>query len=500
MTAGSATPKPASSSSSFSSSAPRQSPEQAAKPSCDDQTRRLQAASQSQSQAPVGILSRLSGPVSRAAPQWLLPGCAELSTDHLHRLQTEPVSQPSKPCVPYVQYEQDEDDALDALQELDALLTPASLTRCKAPSVSVGSPSSVLRDTMKFQHNPTARKSAARAHTSTTDRDRMYSPLQTRAVTHTSASYNAVQGLWTPDRDEQHSASKSAHSLWTAGKDQQSSRTGRSSPVPVRILKRPNIATGPCSPDAISPPLAGPSAQSLSRSSSNSNNAQFATYPTAPATLLLDIPRVLQCTVSTAAPGTAAASATATVQSSSTSLVNERLRSQSVLKFLQRQQQEQSNLSVVPSDSSQSTEHAELRSEIKSVPVVRSAAAAAAAPKSEQVVARTPDSSISNASSQSAATAESDVAPPRSSSPVDDLVLELQVQHLMDKVPGLAPAMAGFAIEVCPGSYACCSFVAFFGCFQLPLIYAFGSGVALNVHVTATFRLIKSHQAVCIGL
>ncbi|KAL0046380.1 hypothetical protein WJX82_010916 [Trebouxia sp. C0006] len=47
---------------------------------------------------------------------------------------------------------------------------------------------------------------------------------------------------------------------------------------------------------------------------------------------------------------------------------------------------------------------------------------------------------------------ESDVAPPRSSSPVDDLVLELQVQHLMDKVPGLAPAMAGFAIEACQGN------------------------------------------------
>jgi len=178
VTAGSATPKPASSSSFFSSSAPRQSPEQAAKPSCDDQTRRLQAASQSQSQAPVGILSRLSGPVSRAAPQRLLPGCAELSTDHLHRLQTEPLSKPIKSSVPYVQYEeQDEDDALDALQELDALLTPASLTRCKAPSVSVGSPSSVLRDTMKYQHSPTAIRSATRAHTSTTDRDRVYSPL-----------------------------------------------------------------------------------------------------------------------------------------------------------------------------------------------------------------------------------------------------------------------------------------------------------------------------------
>ncbi len=177
VTAGSASPKPAFSSRSLSSSARRQSPKQAAKPSCDDQTRRLRAASQPQSQAPVGVLSRLSGPVSRAAPQRLLPG-AELSTDHLHRLQTEPLSKPIKSSVPYVQYEeQDEDDALDALQELDALLTPASLTRCKAPSVSVGSPSSVLRDTMKYQHSPTAIRSATRAHTSTTDRDRVYSPL-----------------------------------------------------------------------------------------------------------------------------------------------------------------------------------------------------------------------------------------------------------------------------------------------------------------------------------
>ncbi len=468
VTAGSASPKPASSSSSFSSSARRQSLEQAAKPFYDDQTHRLPAASQSQSQAPVGILSRLSGSVSRAAPQRLLPG-AELSTDHLHRLQTEPVSKPIKSSVSYVQYEdQDEDDALDALQELDALLMPASLTRCKAPSVSVGSPSSVLRDTMKYQHSPTARRSSARAHTSTTDRAKVYSPSQTRAVTHTSASYSAVQDLWTPDRDEQHSASKSAHSLWTAGKDQQCSRTGRSSPVPVRILKRPNIATGPCSPDAVSPPLAGPSAQSLSRTG---NSGQFAADLTTPSDLLSDAPRELQATVSTAALGTAGASADTTVQSSSTSLVNERLRSQSVLKLLQRQQQEQSSLSIVPSDNSKSTEHAELRSEIKSTPVVRAAAAvaaAAAASKSEQAVARSSDSSTSNASSQSAATAHavSGVVPPRSSSPVDDLVLELQVQHLMDKVPGLAPAMAGFAIEVCLNPYACCSPVACFGCCQ----------------------------------
>lgn len=469
MTAGFASPIPASSSSSFSSSARQQSPDQAAKPCCDGQTSRLLAASQCQFQAPVGILSRLSGPVSRAAPQRLLPG-AKLSTDHSYRLQTEPLSKPIKSFVPYVQYEeQDEDDALDALQELDALLMPASLTRCKAPSVSVGSPSSVLRDTMKYQHRPTARRSAARAHTSTTDRDKVYSPSQTRAVAPTSASYNAVQGLWTPDRAEQHSASKSAHSLWDAGKDQQSSRTGRSSPVPVRILKRPNIATGPCSPDAISPPLAGPSAQSLSRSGSTSR--QSAADPTAPSDLLSDTPPALQSTVSTAAPGTAAASAAATVQSSSTSLVNERLRSQSVLKLLQRRQQEQSSLSVVPSDSSKSKDHTELRSEIKSLPEVRTAAEAAAAapPKSEQVVAHSPDSSASNPSSQSAATAhaEPDVAQPRSSSPVDDLVLELQLQHLMDKVPGLAPAMAGFAIEVYLNPYACCSCVACFGCCQL---------------------------------
>ncbi|KAL0032695.1 hypothetical protein WJX79_003892 [Trebouxia sp. C0005] len=49
-------------------------------------------------------------------------------------------------------------------------------------------------------------------------------------------------------------------------------------------------------------------------------------------------------------------------------------------------------------------------------------------------------------------TGQSSVVPPCSSSPVDDLVLELQLQHLMDKVPGLAPAMAGFAIEACQGN------------------------------------------------
>jgi len=238
--------------------------------------------------------------------------------------------------------------------------------------------------------------------------------------------------------------------------------------VPVRILKRPNIATGPCSPDAISPPLAGPSAQTLSRTG---NSGQFAADLTTPSDLLSDAPRELQSTVSTAALGTAGASADTTVQSSSTSLVNERLGSQSVLKFLQRQQQEQSSLSIVPSDNSKSTEHAELRSEIKSMPVVRAAAAvaaAAAASKSEQAVARSSDSSTSNASSQSAATAHavSGVVPPCSSSPVDDLVLELQVQHLMDKVPNLAPAMAGFAIEVCLNPYTCCSPVACFGCCQ----------------------------------
>ena len=506
MTAGFASPKPVCSSSFFSSSAHRQSPEQAAKPFCDGQTCRVSAASQSQPQAPVGALSRLSGPVSRAAAaQRLLPG-AEVSTDHLYQLHTEPVSQPVKPCVPYVQYEdQDEDDALDALQELDALLTPASLTRCKAPTVSVGSPSSVLRDTMKYQHSPTARRSAARAHTSTTDRGKMYSPLQTCAVTYTSASasYNAVQGLWTADRDEQHSVSKPAHSFWNAGKDQQS-RTERSSPMPVRILKRPNIATGHCSPDAISPPLTGPSDQSLSRSGSISG--QFAADPTAPSSLLSDIPRALQSTVSTAAPGTAAASTDTLVQSSSTSLINDRLRSQSVLKFLQRHQQEQSSLSIVSSDNSKSTEHAELRSEIKSLPAVRTAAAAAAAaaPKSEQVVARSPDSSTSNASSQSAATAhaESDAVPPRSSSPVDDLVLELQLQHLMDKVPGLAPAMAGFAIEVCLGPCACCSFVPWSGCCQLTLGDLLHSVVTpqVGIQMTATFTQTESQQAVCIAV
>ena len=505
MTAGFASPKPVCSSSFFSSSARRQSPEQAAKPFCDGQTCRVSAASQSQPQAPVGALSRLSGPVSRAAAaQRLLPG-AEVSIDHVYQLRTEPVSQPVKPCVPYVQYEdQDEDDALDALQELDALLTPASLTRCKAPTVSVGSPSSVLRDTMKYQHSPTARRSAARAHTSTTDRGKMYSPLQTRAVTHTSASalYNAVQGLWTADRGEQHSASKPAHSLWIAGKDQQS-RTERSSPMPVRILKRPNIATGHCSPDAISPPLAGPSDQSLSRSGSISG--QFAADPTAASSLFSDIPRALQSTVSTAAPVTAAASTGTPVQSSSTSLINDRLRSQSVLKFLQRHQQEQSSLSVVPSDNSKSTEHAELRSEIKSLPAVRTAAAvAAAAPQPQQVVARSPDSSTSNASSQSAATAhaESDIVPPRSSSPVDDLVLELQLQHLMDKVPGLAPAMAGFAIQVCLGPCACCSFVPCFGCCQVALGDLLDRVVTpqVGIQMTATFTQTELQQAVCIAL
>ncbi|KAA6417051.1 MAG: hypothetical protein FRX49_12993 [Trebouxia sp. A1-2] len=249
---------------------------------------------------------------------------------------------------------------------------------------------------------------------------------------------------------------KTAHSLWNAGKEQQS-QTGRSSPLPVRILKRPNIATGPCSPDAVSPPLAEPSAQSLSRSSSTSG--QPAANSTAPLNLFSDTPRALQSTVSTAAPGTAAAKAGAAVQSSSTSLINERLRSQSVLNFLKRQQLEQSSFSVVPSDNCKSKERTELRNEIKILPAVTTAAAAAAAaaaasPKPEQVVARSSHSSTSNASSQSAAIAhaESSVVPPCSSSPVDDLVLELQLQHLMDKVPGLAPAMAGFAIEACQGN------------------------------------------------
>ncbi|DBA98882.1 TPA: hypothetical protein ACH3X1_014639 [Trebouxia sp. C0004] len=447
VTAGFAAPIPASVSSSFSSSAGRPSPEQAAKPFGDGQTCHLPLPSHSQSQAQVGILSRLSRPINRAAPQRLLPD-ADISPDQLYRLQTEPVSQPVMSSVPYVQYEdQDEDDALDALQELDALLMPASFTRCKAPSVS--SPSSVLRDTMKYQHTPTARRSAAGTHTSTTNREEMCSPLQTPAASDTSASYNAARGLWTADRDEQHSASKSAHSLWTAGRDQQA-QTKRSSPVPVRILKRPNIATGHCSLDAISPPMAGPSSQSLSRSGSTSR--RFAAHPTAPSTLLSDIPCTLLSTVSTADPGTAAASADAPVQSSSTSLINERLKSQSVLNILQCQPQEQSRLFVVPSDNSKPTEHAELRSELKSLPVVRTAAAAAA-PKSEQHVACSSDSSTSNASSQSAAIAqvESDAVPLCSSSPVDDLVLELQLQHLMGKVPGLAPAMAGFAIQACQG-------------------------------------------------
>jgi hypothetical protein len=176
-----------------------------------------------------------------------------------------------------------------------------------------------------------------------------------------------------------------------------------------------------------------------------------------------------------------------------------------MLNFLQCQQQEHSSLSVVPSDNSKSKEYAKLRSEINSLPAVRTAAAAA--PKSEQVIACSLDSSTSNASSQSAAIAhaESDAVPPCSSSPVDDLVLELQLQHLMDKVPGLAPAMAGFAIKVRLGPCACCSFVACFGCCQLALGYALGSVVTLQVAIPNDcnidwFRPTELQQAVCIAL
>lgn len=46
-------------------------------------------------------------------------------------------------------------------------------------------------------------------------------------------------------------------------------------------------------------------------------------------------------------------------------------------------------------------------------------------------------------------TGRDNVEPARSHSPeLDDLVLELQVRHLMDTVPGLVPAMAQFAIKV----------------------------------------------------
>ena len=423
-------------------------------------------------------LPRQAGSLAHEASTAQLNGSKPLQLpEHLHKLCSGLLLCQSP--VPYVNYEdQDEDDALGALQELDALLAPPALTRIQVPDT--GLPSSAYRDTMQSRRSPSVRSSAARAHTSTAEqitsgnRPTLLqnpapsgltapngSPLQhsltaDRDSRNRSKAFSTVHSCWTEGNDQQQRATgvSTARSLWTPDQDQQT-QTRVSSPVLVRILKRPSIASGQSSPEAACPPLATHADCCQTRKASISEQLVMTAAKSQSVYSVPDLHTVSQAAVSTpavSASSIAAVSSVSPAQSSSTSLSNERLNSRSVLQFLQRQQQPHSSVSSGSSQGCKSEAPTVLHGQIKN-PIV----APATAVTTQQPIGAQPEAghSVSGASSLSAAPVH--VAPhdalPRSSSPVDKLVLELQLQHLMGQVPGLAPAMADFAIKVCRAAF-----------------------------------------------
>lgn len=439
-----------------------------------------------QSQTAAGLLPRLADSVSTkqlprhngslacTASTAQLNGSKPLQlTEHVSKLRSNLL--PYQSPVPYVDYEdQDEDDALGALQELDALLAPPALTRNQVPDT--GLRSSAYSNTMQGQRSPSVRSSAACAHTSTaeqiTSRNRP-TPLQNpassgltapngSALQHSltsdrdsrSRAFSTVRSCWTEGNHQQQRAAgvSTARSLWTADQDQQA-QTRVSSPVLVRILKRPSIATDQSSPEAASPPLA------THADCCQTNTASISEQPVLTAAELQSVHsashlhNMSQAAVSTPAAGATASSmavvsSVSPAQLSSTSLSNERLNSRSVLQFLQRQQQPHSSVSSVSSQGCKSEAPVVLHGQTKN-PIVSPATAVT----TQQHIGAQPGAGHSVSGASSLSDVPVHVAPhdalPRSSSPVDELVLELQLQHLMDKVPGLAPAMADFAIRVC---------------------------------------------------
>ena len=399
--------------------------------------------SKSQPQARPGVLTGLSGSASISASSpsdrgSVYASAPEASPAHLYNeSQTLPVFQAdcfpptSEPCVPDVPYDdQSEDDALQALQELDALLTPASIHRRVAPTPPT--PSSAYADTMKYQPSPT--RSAACAHTSTADRYR-YSNGSTTQL-------HSPESVVTNGKTLHHGA---VRRLWTAGRDEQQ-WPAASSPAtqPMRILKRPSIATNSASPDAVSPPLANRASQCLQASTNSDGQPAFVENSRLPPGLFakshLAGNTAAQCEPVSTTPQAA-------YTSSTSGLSNERLKSQSVLRYLQ--QQGQSRALPVSTESCHGS-----KSEAPGLVLSAHRHITAAVPASKASPSAAgqsfPNSTGSDelaVSGQAGATVKNQ--PQRSDSPVDELVLELQLQHLMEKVPGLIPAMAVFAIKVC---------------------------------------------------
>ncbi len=347
-----------------------------------------------------------------------------------------PLNQPvvcGQPPVPYVSCEvQNEDDALEALQELDALLTSTPVSRPKAANQDAES--YPQRATMKYQSSPSARSSAASAHTSTAD---SHHRRESGSLSHRSlSSLSTVTEHMAPHSTVPHST---VRRLWTEGRDEQP-KPGPSSPFPMRILKRPSIASGQSSPDAVSPPLATQADQTL------------------PARANTSVQPIHVVTGASSTPGgpppglsrAALCDSMVSISQTSNSLSNERLKSKSVLQYLQRQQQVQSSTSPVSSESSKGSKLEAPACSHSSSPSLSVAAAAAAVESSHVVPLQFPsEGTVSNVSAPvSVAYQATSNMPQRSSSPVDDLVLELQLQHLVTRVPGLLPAMAAFTIKV----------------------------------------------------
>ena len=495
----------------------------------------------------------------------------------------------SQSDVPCVQYEElSDEDALEALQQLDALLAPSKYTRfTTGPSSARQTGMRISRDgTDPFSFRQTglnrprdslrrqvsgAKLPPASAHTSTEGngvRKSLHRGIQSQTasdstVTQTDAAMpkSAAQRLWSASKGTQRGSRtvtqtdaaaprSSAQLLWPASKDIQRASSSSSSPpipVPMRILKRPSIASNPCpsSPNfAVSPPLAAQidtkqAAQSETQAAActgrqtdkqaltNAMNAAAIAISGQQSLDTVSSGTVIVKTSELSIPAEMSSSATTPTPSlpvsiapvaSSTALSNERLRSQSVLKYLQRQQHSHKNdqssqgrksevptepafspaaksaLSLTSSTVQNSTTTAanafvasSPEADISARPASNSRSASSLHPHSNRSVSGSGLSGSSEAElgtspvgkpglagsphecSSSAlfgsgvsgiSQAEFSTSPvgrlgsarssqERSSSPVDDLVLEMQVQHLMDKVPGLQPAMATFTLKVC---------------------------------------------------
>lgn len=454
-------------------------------------------------------------------------------------------------------------DALLAPSRCTRFTTGPSSARQTGLSTSTGGtdPSPVRQTGMTGTRDSVRRqvsgsKPPPSAHTSTVGkgaRKFLHGGSQPQAVSDSIATQtdavlpkSAPQRLWSASKDSQRGSrtvtqtdaaapKSSAQHLWSASGDiQRASSLSSSSPIPLpmRILKRPSIPSSPCpsSPNfAVSPPLA---AQIDTKQAAQSDNQAAActarqtdkqaltdamnaaaiavsgqqsldTVSSGPVNLkasALSTPAEMS---SSALTPTASLPVSIAPGSSSTALSNERLRSQSVFKYLQRQQHSQKKdesgqgrTSEVPTEPA-TTSAPRDASALNSSTVQSSLYAAANAfvasspeadistgPASDLGSGRLPPqrsmSPVSNSGLSGSSEAELGASPAgrpasaaspqyccnspvagsgstaspqeRSSSSVDELVLEMQVQHLMDKVPGLQPAMATFTLKACQGN------------------------------------------------